>query len=46
MKSERDFINLSLYMDDIILATNDLNMIQRTMLRLNSKFEMKDIGEA
>lgn len=46
MKSGRDFIILSVYLDDIILAANNLNMIQRTMLRLNSKFEMKDIGEA
>ena len=46
MKSGSSFTILSLYVDDILLASNDLNMIQSIKSWLNSKFEMKDMGEA
>ena len=34
------------YVDDILLTGNDLDIIQKTKSWLNSKFEMKDMGEA
>ena len=46
MKSGSSFTILSLYVDDILLASNDLNMRQSIKSWLNSKFEMKDMGEA
>ena len=35
-----------MYVDDISLANNDLNMKQSIKSWLNSKFEMKDMREA
>ena len=45
-RSKGSFIILSLYIDDILLAGNDTEMIVATKEWLSSNFEMKDIGEA
>jgi hypothetical protein len=37
---------LSLYVDDILLAGNCPNMMNKNKTFLGSKFEIKDIGEA
>ena len=37
---------LTLYVDDILLARNNLKMIEVTKKWLSSDFEMKDMGEA
>ena len=37
---------MSLYVDDILLAGNDMEMIIATKRWLSSNFEMKDMGEA
>ena len=39
-------IFLMLYVDDILLATNDLRLLHKTEKFLSSNFEMKDMGEA
>jgi len=38
-------IFLILYVDDILLATNDLGLLHETKKFLSSNFEMKDMGE-
>ena len=40
------FIFLVLYVDDILLASSDLDMLYETKRFLSNKFEMKDLGEA
>ena len=45
-RSKGSFIILSLYVDDILLASNDMEMIITTKGWLSSNFEMKDMGEA
>ena len=40
------FIFLILYVDDILLASNDLNLLLETKKLLSRMFEMKDMGEA
>jgi len=40
------FIFLILYVDDILLATNDLGLLSETKKFLFNNFEMKDMGEA
>ncbi|RZB86036.1 Retrovirus-related Pol polyprotein from transposon TNT 1-94 [Glycine soja] len=35
-----------MYVDDILLATNDINLLHKTKKFLSSSFEMKDMGEA
>ncbi|XP_068487137.1 uncharacterized protein [Phaseolus vulgaris] len=39
------FIFLILYVDDILLATNDLGLFSETKKFLSNNFEMKDMGE-
>ncbi|KAL0391273.1 UNVERIFIED_CONTAM: Retrovirus-related Pol polyprotein from transposon TNT 1-94 [Sesamum latifolium] len=45
-RSEKNFMILSLYVDDILLAGNNMEMIVATQKWLSSTFEMKDMGEA
>ena len=40
------FIFLVLYVDDILLASSDVNLLLETKKFLSSKFDMKDLGEA
>ena len=40
------YIFLFLYVDDILLSTNDLNLLRGTKKFLSSNFEMKDLGNA
>ena len=40
------YIFLILYVDDILLASSDVNLLTETKKFLSSKFEMKDLGEA
>jgi hypothetical protein len=44
--SNNSFIILSLYVDDILIARNNKEMIDTTKKWLSSNFEMKDMGEA
>lgn len=39
-------IFLVLYVDDILLATNDIGMLHETKKFLSNNFEMKDLGDA
>ena len=43
---EDDFVILSLYVDDILLAGNSLDSVMAIKEWLSSNFEMKDMGEA
>ena len=43
--SNNSFIILSLYVDDILIAGNNKEMIETTKRWLSSNFEMKDMGE-
>ena len=40
------FIILVLYVDDILLASSDLDMLYETKRFLSSNFDMKDLGDA
>ena len=40
------FIFLVLYVDDILLASNDMNLLKETKGLLAKTFDMKDLGEA
>lgn len=40
------FILLIFYMDDILLATNDIDILHETKRFLSRNFEMKDLGDA
>ena len=37
---------LALYIDDILLATNDICLLRDTLRFLSNLFEMKDLGDA
>ncbi|KAL0333149.1 UNVERIFIED_CONTAM: Retrovirus-related Pol polyprotein from transposon TNT 1-94 [Sesamum calycinum] len=45
-RSVKNFLILSLYVDDILLTGNNMEMIVATQKWLSSTFEMKDMGEA
>jgi len=40
------YIFLVLYVDDILLATNDIGMLHKTKRFLSRNFKMKDLGDA
>jgi len=40
------YIFLILYVDDILLASSDMNLLMETKNFLSSNFDMKDFGEA
>ena len=40
------FIFMVLYVDDILLASSDVNILNDTKLLLSANFDMKDLGEA
>jgi len=40
------YIFLVLYVDDILLVTNDIGMLHETKRFLSRNFEMKDLGDA
>ena len=40
------FIFLILYVDDILLISNDIGLLHETKKFLSKNFEMKDMGEA
>jgi hypothetical protein len=40
------YIFLILYVDDILLASSDMNLLIETKKILSSNFDMKDLGEA
>jgi len=42
----KTFIILILYVDDILLAINDLDLLSETKKFLSNNFEMKDMNEA
>lgn len=44
-KEDAKITILSLYVDDILLDRNDLEMTNKTKTYLGSRFEMKNIGE-
>ena len=46
IKQHKDkYVLLSLYVNDIIIARNDLEFVQTIKKWLSSAFEMKDMGE-
>jgi len=45
-KTAKGIMFLTLYVNDILLAGNNMEMIQTTKQWLSSVFEMKDMGEA
>ena len=44
--SGNKFVILVLYVDDILLATNDVAMLHDVKKYLSNNFEMKDMGKA
>ena len=44
--SESKFIFLVLYVNDVLLAINDIGMLHETKKFRIKKFEMKDLGDA
>jgi len=40
------YIFLILYVDDILLATNDIGILHKTNKFLSKNFEMKDLSDA
>ena len=44
--SDKSYIYLLLYVDDMLIASRSMTDITRLKLQLNSEFEMKDLGGA
>src|SRR3954467_5603229 len=44
--SKAGFLILTLYVDDILMASNDKKLVEETKAWLSSQFDMKDMGEA
>jgi len=40
------YVFLILYVEDILLASNDIGLLHETKKLLSNKFEMKDLGDA
>ena len=45
-RSKKSFVILSLYVDDVLIAGNDMSLINAAHDWLSSNFDMKDMGEA
>ena len=45
-RQEDNFIIMSLYVDDILIAGNKMELVNTIKEWLSSTFEMKDMGEA
>ena len=45
-RSKTGFLILTLYVDDILMASNDKKLVSETKVWLSSQFDMKDMGEA
>ena len=41
-----DFMNVELYVDDMLLVGNNMDVIKEVKMHLSSKFNMKDLGAA
>ena len=42
--SDRSFVYLLLYIDDMLIPAHDISLINKLKAQLNSEFEMKDLG--
>ena len=42
----REYIYLSLYVDDLLIASKSRSLIDKLKKQLSFEFEMKDLGEA
>src|SRR5436190_1587387 len=45
-RSKAGFLILTLYVDDILMASSDKKLVSETKVWLSSQFDMKDMGEA
>src|SRR3954465_11712002 len=45
-RSKAGFLILTLYFDDILMASNDKKLVSETKVWLSSQFDMKNMGEA
>ena len=45
-RSKKSFVILSLYVDDVLIAGNDMSLINAARDWLSLNFDMKDMGEA
>ena len=44
--SENHFIILAMYVNDILLASSDINLLHETKFMLSKSFNMKDLHDA